>query len=400
MLWNTVLLALRAIRRNLLRSFLTVLGIVIGVAAVITMVTLGNGATQSVKDQISSMGSNLLIVVPGQRFGPGSDGAPLFKSADVEAIRNQITAAERVAPMVSKAVTAVYQANNWSTVVLGTSESYFVSGNWRLAAGRTFNETEERSGKAVCVIGETVRERLFGRQNPVGSEIRIKQFACEVIGLLEPKGQSAMGSDQDDTVVMPLRTVQRRLSGSQDINRLTVSVRDGASMDSVKEQVALLMRERRNIDENEEDDFRVMDTRQIAETLTSTTKILTMLLAAVAAVSLLVGGIGIMNIMLVSVTERTREIGTRLAIGALEREVLLQFLIEAVVLASLGGLVGIALATGASIVLAGLMKVPYLFDPGINLLSFAFAAAIGVIFGYFPARRAAGLNPIDALRHE
>jgi len=400
MLWNTVLLALRAIRRNLLRSFLTVLGIVIGVAAVITMVTLGNGATQSVKDQISSMGSNLLIVVPGQRFGPGSDGAPLFKSADVEAIRNQITAAERVAPMVSKAVTAVYQANNWSTVVLGTSESYFVSGNWRLAAGRTFNETEERSGKAVCVIGETVRERLFGRQNPVGSEIRIKQFACEVIGLLEPKGQSAMGSDQDDTVVMPLRTVQRRLSGSPDINRLTVSVRDGASMDSVKEQVALLMRERRNIGENEEDDFRVMDTRQIAETLTSTTKILTMLLAAVAAVSLLVGGIGIMNIMLVSVTERTREIGTRLAIGALEREVLLQFLIEAVVLASLGGLVGIALATGASIGLAGLMKVPYLFDPGINLLSFAFAAAIGVIFGYFPARRAAGLNPIDALRHE
>ena len=400
MLWNTVLLALRAIRRNLLRSFLTVLGIVIGVAAVITMVTLGNGATQSVKDQISSMGSNLLIVVPGQRFGPGSDGAPLFKSADVEAIRNQITAAERVAPMVSKAATAVYQANNWSTVVLGTSESYFASGNWRLAAGRTFNETEERAGKAVCVIGETVRERLFGRQNPVGSEIRIKQFACEVIGLLEPKGQSAMGSDQDDTVVMPLRTVQRRLSGSQDINRLTVSVRDGASMDSVKEQVALLMRERRNIGENEEDDFRVMDTRQIAETLTSTTKILTMLLAAVAAVSLLVGGIGIMNIMLVSVTERTREIGTRLAIGALEREVLLQFLIEAVVLACLGGLVGIALATGASIALAGLMNVPYLFDPGINLLSFAFAAAIGVIFGYFPARRAAGLNPIDALRHE
>jgi putative ABC transport system permease protein len=400
MLWNTVLLALRAIRRNLLRSFLTVLGIVIGVAAVITMVTLGNGATQSVKDQISSMGSNLLIVVPGQRFGPGSDGAPLFKSADVEAIRNQITAAERVAPMVSKAVTAVYQANNWSTVVLGTNEAYFASGNWRLAAGRSFNETEERSGKAVCVIGETVRDKLFGRQNPVGSEIRIKQFACEVIGLLEPKGQSAMGSDQDDTVVMPLRTVQRRLSGSPDINRLTVSVRDGASMDSVKQQVAVLMRERRNIGENEEDDFRVMDTRQIAETLTSTTKILTMLLAAVAAVSLLVGGIGIMNIMLVSVTERTREIGTRLAIGALEREVLLQFLIEAVVLASLGGLVGIALATGASIGLAGLMKVPYLFDPGINLLSFAFAAAIGVIFGYFPARRAAGLNPIDALRHE
>jgi putative ABC transport system permease protein len=234
----------------------------------------------------------------------------------------------------------------------------------------------------------------------VGSEIRIKQFACEVIGLLKAKGQSAMGQDQDDTVVMPLRTVQRRLTGNQDISRLTVSVKDGASIDAVKQQLTLLLRERRNLAENEDDDFRVMDTRQIAETLTSTTKILTMLLGAVAAVSLLVGGIGIMNIMLVSVTERTREIGIRLAIGALEREVLLQFLIEAVVLSSLGGLIGIAIATAASIVLAGLMAVPYLFDPAINLLSFFFSAAIGVIFGYFPARRAAGLNPIDALRHE
>jgi putative ABC transport system permease protein len=400
MFWNTLLLALRAIRRNLMRSFLTILGIVIGVAAVITMVTLGNGATKSVSDQISSMGSNMLIVIPGQRFGPGSEGAPSFKSADVDAIRNQITAVERVAPLVNKTVTAVYQANNWSTVVYGSSNDYFQAGNWELAGGRSFSETEERAGKAVCVIGETVRDKLFGRQNPVGSEIRIKQFACEVVGLLRSKGQSAMGSDQDDTVVMPIRTVQRRLTGSQDINRLTVSVKDGASIDGVKKQLSLLMRERRNIGESEEDDFRVMDTRQIAETLTSTTKILTMLLGAVAAVSLLVGGIGIMNIMLVSVTERTREIGIRLAIGALEREVLLQFLIEAVVLSSIGGLIGIALATGASIVLAGLMNVPFLFDPGINLLSFFFSAAIGVIFGYFPARRAAGLNPIDALRHE
>jgi putative ABC transport system permease protein len=400
MLWNTVLLALRAIRRNLLRSFLTVLGIVIGVAAVITMVTLGNGATKSVSDQIASMGSNLLVVMPGQRFGPGSDGAPAFRTSDVEAIRAQVGAARLVAPIVSKSVTAVYQSRNWSTVVSGTNDDYFEAGNWEIAAGRSFSDAEERAGKAVCVVGETVRNKLFGGQNPVGSEIRIKQFACEVIGLLKSKGQSAMGSDQDDVVVMPLRTVQRRLSGSQDVNRMMVSVAAGASIDAVKEQITLLMRERRNIDESEDDDFRVMDTRQITQTLTSTTKILTMLLAAVAAVSLLVGGIGIMNIMLVSVTERTREIGTRLAIGALEREVLLQFLIEAVVLSSLGGLVGIALATVASIGLADLMNVPYLFNPGINVLSFIFSAAIGVIFGYFPARRAAGLNPIDALRHE
>jgi putative ABC transport system permease protein len=400
MLWNTVLLALRAIRRNLLRSFLTVLGIVIGVAAVITMVTLGNGATRSVSDQIASMGSNLLVVMPGQRFGPGSDGAPPFRTADFEAIRSQVGAARLVAPIVSKTVTAVYQSRNWSTVVSGTNDDYFEAGNWEIAGGRAFSDAEERAGKAVCVIGETVRSRLFGGQNPVGSEIRIRQFACEVIGLLRSKGQSAMGSDQDDAVIMPLRTVQRRLSGSQDVNRIMVSVAEGASIDAVKDQITLLMRERRNIDESEDDDFRVMDTRQISQTLTSTTRIMTMLLAAVAAVSLLVGGIGIMNIMLVSVTERTREIGTRLAIGALEREVLLQFLIEAVVLSSLGGLVGVALATVASIGLADLMNVPYLFNPGINLLSFVFSAAIGVIFGYFPARRAAGLNPIDALRHE
>jgi len=221
-----------------------------------------------------------------------------------------------------------------------------------------------------------------------------------VIGLLTVKGQSAFGSDRDDTVVMPLRTVQRRLTGSQDIHRLNVSVREGASIDAVREQLILLLRERRNIGDGEDEDFRVLDARQIAQTLTGTTRILTMLLGAVAAVSLLVGGIGIMNIMLVSVTERTREIGIRLAIGALEREVLLQFLIEAVVLSSLGGLIGIAVATSASIFGAGLMNVPYLFDPGINFLSFFFSAAIGVIFGYFPARRAASLNPIDALRHE
>ena len=400
MLWNTLLLSLRAITRNVLRSFLTILGVVIGVAAVITMVTLGKGATRSVSDQISSMGSNLLMLRPGQRFGPTSDAAPNFKLADVEAIRTQISTIDAVAPVASLSVTAVYQARNWSTIVNGSTNDYFRAGNWEIVSGREFSETEERSGRAVCVIGETVRSNLFGTQNPVGSDIRIKQFSCEVVGLLKAKGQSAMGSDQDDTVIMPLRTVQRRLTGTQDVSRLTVAVREGASIDAAKEQLVLLMRERRNIAENEDDNFRVMDTRQIAETLTGTTRILTMLLGAVAAVSLLVGGIGIMNIMLVSVTERTREIGIRLAIGALEREVLLQFLIEAVVLASLGGLIGLALAAGASMTIARMMGIPYLFDPLTNLLSFLFSAAIGVIFGFFPARRAARLDPIDALRHE
>ena len=402
MFWSSVLLALRAIRRNLLRSFLTILGIVIGVGAVITMVTLGNGATRAVSDQISSLGSNLIMVRPGQRLGPGRDsaGAPRFKASDAEAIAAQISSINAVAPVANKSVTVVYAARNWSTTVTGSTAAYFTVGNWQLADGRVFTKAEQRAGKAVCVIGATVRKELFGDHPPLGDELRIKNFACEVIGLLQSKGQSAMGMDQDDIIVIPLRTLQRRLTGSQDVNTLMVSAQDSGDTDRIMADLRLLMRERRKIVANEDDNFSILDTRQIAEAMTGTTKVLTMLLGAVAAVSLLVGGIGIMNIMLVSVTERTREIGIRLAIGALEREVLLQFLIEAVALSSLGGVVGITLATLASLGLAKVMQVPYVFDPGINLLSFLFSAAIGVIFGYFPARRAARLDPIDALRHE
>ena len=402
MIWNALLLALREIRRNLMRSFLTILGIVIGVSAVITMVTLGNGATRAVSDQIASLGSNLLIIRPGQHLGPGRDsaGAAAFKVADVEALKTQVSGLAAVVPVTNKSVTLVAMARNWSTGVTGTSRDWFATGKWQIASGRIFNEAEERAGAAACVIGETIRRELFGSQDPLGQQIRVKQFSCEVIGLLASKGQSTMGNDQDDLLVMPLRTVQRRLTGSIDVASLMISVRDDASMDIAKDQVSWLMRERRHIGAGDNDDFSVMDTRQIAETLSGTTKVMTGLLGAVAAVSLLVGGIGIMNIMLVSVTERTREIGIRLAIGALEREVLLQFLIEAVALASLGGIIGILLATLASIGGAALMHVPYLFNPAINLLSFGFSAAIGVVFGYVPARRAARLDPIEALRHE
>ena len=322
MLWNAFLLALRAIRRNLMRSILTILGIVIGVAAVITMVTLGNGATQSVRAQIAGMGSNLLIVVPGQGFGPGSGDAPRFRAVDAEAIHLQVSMAQAVAPTVSRRTTAVYGARNWLTPVTGTTNAYFTAGNWKLADGRTFTEAEVRSGAAVCVIGESVRRNLYGNENPVGAQVRVGQFSCSVIGLLRAKGQSAMGSDQDEIIVMPLRTVQRRLTGTQDVASIMVSVRDNALIDSTREQVTAIMRERRHISEREDDNFRVLDTRQIAETLTGTTKIMTSLLGAVAAVSLLVGGIGIMNIMLVSVTERTREIGLRMAIGARGSDVL------------------------------------------------------------------------------
>jgi putative ABC transport system permease protein len=402
MLWNTLLLALREIRRNLTRSFLTVLGILIGVAAVITMVTLGNGATAAVSTQISSLGSNLLMVRPGQRLGAGRDtaGAAAFKLADASAIESEVSQLNGVAPVVSRTVTVVHLASNWSTSVVGSSNAYFSVGNWKIVDGRIFSDTELQTGKAVCVLGETTSNKLFGSENPVGGTIRIKQFSCDVIGLLAAKGQSSMGRDQDDTIVMPLRTVQRRLTGNQDVGMLLVSVQDGASTSAAKQQIEVLMRERRRVAANQEDDFNVLDTREIAEMLSSTTRVLTLLLGAVAAVSLLVGGVGIMNIMLVSVTERTREIGIRLAVGALEREVLLQFLIEAVVLSSIGGLLGMMLATAASIVLANLMAVPYVFGLQINLLAFLFSAAIGVIFGYFPARRAARMDPIEALRHE
>lgn len=401
MLWNTLLLALREIQRNLMRSFLTTLGIVIGVAAVITMVTLGNGATASVAEQISSLGTNLLMVRSGQRSGMGaSAAAAALKVADVHAIEEQISGLGAVAPTVGAGATAVVGAKNWSTSVTGTTNAYFTAANWTLAAGRLFTLTETRAGKAVCIIGDRVRRELYGQQNPVGSELRIKDFSCNVIGLLAAKGQSTMGADQDDTIVMPLRTVQRRLTGSTEIRMIMVSGRKDASTDKIKSQLEQLLRERRKIGPNESDDFNVLDTKQIAEALSSTLRTMTLLLGAVAAVSLLVGGIGIMNIMLVSVTERTREIGIRLAIGALEREVLLQFLIEAVVLSSFGGVIGIVLATVASVGLAQLLGLPYALDVQINLLAFGFSAAIGVIFGYFPARNAARLNPIDALRHE
>ncbi|MBT9597688.1 MAG: ABC transporter permease [Vitreoscilla sp.] len=403
MIGNTVALALRAIHRNLLRSFLTVLGIVIGVAAVITMVTLGQGATRAVRDQISSLGSNLLQVRPGQRLGPGqgSAGAPAFKESDVEAIASQIGGLKAVAPEVRNGVTVVADGRNWATTVTGSTNAYFITGNWKLASGREFSDDELASGAAVCLLGNTVKRELFGATaDPVGRQVRVKAFSCEVIGTLAPKGQAAMGQDQDDTVLLPLRTAQRRVTGSTRVNTLLVSMKDGADTAQVTASLARLLRERRKIAEGSDDNFNVLDTAQIAQTLSGTTQLMTSLLGAVAAVSLLVGGIGIMNIMLVSVTERTREIGVRLAIGALERDVLLQFLIEAVVLSSLGGLVGIVLATGASIGLSALMQVPYLFNPGINLLAFAFSAVIGVVFGYFPARSAARLDPIEALRHE
>jgi len=401
MLWNAILLSLREIRRNVLRSFLTTLGIVIGVGAVITMVTIGGGATAQVREQIAGMGSNLLMVSPGKRLGPGqASGTVPFKVKDAEAIAGDISSVAAVAPVSSQSVKAIFGNQNWSTMVTGSDNQYFRVTNRSIGAGRPFTDSELRSGAAVCVIGETVRRKLFGGQDPREEKIRLQKLSCEVIGILEGKGQSTMGTDQDDIVVIPLITLQRRIAGNQDVTLIQVSVRQGASTDKVQRDIERLLRERRHLSPSDEDNFHVMDMKEIAKMLTGTTQLLTALLTAVAAVSLLVGGIGIMNIMLVSVTERTREIGIRLAIGALEREVLMQFLVEAVVLSSFGGLIGIVLALISSVWLAAVLGVPFIFNGGIVLVAFLFSAAVGVVFGYFPAIKAARMDPIVALRHE
>ncbi|MES1986175.1 MAG: ABC transporter permease [Pseudomonadota bacterium] len=402
MIGTTVTLAFRAIARHKLRSFLTTLGIIIGVAAVVTMTTLGNGATAAVREQISSLGANILQLRPGQGFGRGGGGPkpPDFEPDDVTAIANQLTGVRAVAPQASTSGIAIYEGSNWNTTVNGTTAAYFEAQQWKLDSGRLFMPEEEEAGKPVCIIGSTLRNNLFRQADPIGKRFRIKGVSCQVIGLLATRGQGGFGNDQDDVVVMPIKFVQRRFTGNRDIGLIMVAVDDAYDSGTVQDSLEQLMRERRKVKPGAADNFNVFDTKQISDTLTGTTTILTQIVGAVAAISLLVGGIGIMNIMLVSVTERTREIGIRLAIGAVAQEVLLQFLVEAIVLSCLGGLIGLGLALVASLAIAPLMQVPFIFDLKINVLAFLFSAAIGVVFGYFPARRAASLNPIDALRHE
>jgi len=401
MFGTTLVLALRSIRRHLLRSFLTILGIVIGVGAVVTMVTLGKATTAAVQQNISALGTNVLQVRPGQGFGRGGGGpqpSP-FEEEDVEAVANQVAGVTAVAPQANASATAIYEGSNWSTSINGTTSAFLTVQPWPLTAGRYWTPAEQAAGKAVCLLGNTVRQNLFRGQDAVGSRMRIGAISCDVIGTLNTRGQGGFG-DQDDVVVMPIKAVQRRFTGNRDIRLMLVGVDPAYSAQTVQSAISDVLRERRRIQPGRDDDFNIFDTAQIRDTLTSTTTMLTRIVAAVAAISLVVGGIGIMNIMLVSVTERTREIGIRLAIGAVAGEVLMQFLVEAVALSCLGGLIGLVLAQGVILALVPLMQVPWTFDPQINVIAFAISAVIGVVFGYFPARRAAALNPIDALRHE
>jgi putative ABC transport system permease protein len=400
-IWATLVMSLREIRRNTMRSILTTLGIVIGVASVIAMVTLGRGATAKITADISAMGTNLLIVMPGaERRGPTSGTAQPFKIEDARAIDRDVTAVALVAPSASRTALVVSGDKNWSTAITGATNEYFDVRGYKLSKGTTFSDTELAAGSAVCVLGETVRRELFGSQEALDATIRIGAVACTVIGTLESKGQSTFGIDQDDFVVIPLATFQRRIAGNTDVGAIFVSAVSDKDTQRAKEQLQSLMRERRRIALGAADDFMVQDMKEISNTLGSVTGALTALLGAIAGVSLLVGGIGIMNIMLVSVTERTREIGIRLAIGARAREVLLQFLVEAVALSTLGGMLGMGLGMGGSYAAARALGLPFEIVANVLLVAFGFSTTVGIAFGFLPARKAARLNPIEALRHE
>ena len=399
MILTSLHLAVSALSRHALRSLLTILGMVIGVASVITLVTLGNGISATVVSSISGLGSNLLEVIPGQFARGGGWTARQFTLADADAIAAQVGGVEQVVPLGMRTVRAVHGGSNWNTPVVGTDNGYLTAMRRSAAAGRTFNDSELRNGAGVCLIGPTVRQKLFGAANALGASIRLQNLACRVIGVLDAKGNS-LGEDQDDIVLMPIRTYQRRIAGNTDIVAVLFSAAPGASTAQVKRDVELLLRERRRIARGEEDDFSVLDVTQLGETLASTTGLLTNFLSAVAAISLLVGGIGIMNIMLVSVTERTREIGVRLAVGAAAHQVLAQFLMESAMLSTLGGMLGIALGLGIAAIAGTALNVPVQADPSVVGLAFGFSAFVGVVFGFLPARRAANLNPIEALRRE
>jgi putative ABC transport system permease protein len=402
MLWESFKLAFRTIRRNVLRSFLTLLGIVIGVGAVIALVTLGQGTNDRVKADLSKLGSNMLIARPGSSMPgpPSGNESRSFSTRDVEALKAGLRNVRGVAPTSNKQVKVVYGAASLDVQVTGTEIDYFTVQDWTIQTGQAFSESDSRSGSNVCLVGATLVRDLFAGIEPLGECIRVGAMPCTIVGTLGAKGQSAFGSDQDNTVVMPLRTFMRRISGNTKISSIAVSATSADVLPSVQATMIDVLRETRRVGETEDDDFSVRDLTQIASTMASTTALMTGLLGAVAAVSLLVGGIGIMNIMLVSVAERTREIGIRLAIGALASQVLTQFLVEAVVLCLLGGLIGIALGLGLAWGGASLLQVPFNVSPSVVMLAFGFSGLIGLFFGFFPARRAAQLDPIEALRHE
>lgn len=403
MLSNAFLIAVKEIRKNILRSILTILGIVIGVASVIAMVMIGDGTTANVEQGIQKLGTNMLTLRVGQeRRGRArsSNSARAFTNEDITAIKSEIQNITAVAAENSSNLNVIYSNKSYTSSVVGTSNDYFTIKNWELSSGRIFEQNELSYGQSSCIVGSTIVTQLFEGDDPVGLKLRLNNFSCNIIGVLKSKGAAAFGRDQDEIIITPLAMFQRKIQGTKDINSIILSVNESENIEQVKKELTLLMQERRNLQPGEDDNFHIRDMQDLLSTMTSTTQMLTYLLGSVAGISLLVGGIGIMNIMLVSVTERTKEIGIRLAIGALEKEVLLQFLVEAIVLSTLGGIIGIILGIVIGNTAVGMMELPLIINTQIILIAFVFSTLIGVIFGYFPARKAARLNPIDALRYE
>jgi putative ABC transport system permease protein len=404
---STIKVSLNALRANKMRSALTVLGIIIGVAAVITMLAVGSGASKKITDQISSMGSNVIIVTPGSRtqsgVRTGAGGSSALTVFDADAIRKKCTAVSKVAPVLNGSAQVVYQNQNWLTSVVGTTPEMLEIKEWKLASGRNITSQDVRSSTKVCVLGKSVADNLFLNEEPVGKVIRIKKVLFKVVGVLEAKGQSMMGQDQDDTLFIPITTAQKKIFGTTIpgmIRNITMQAKSVDSMQAAEDQVTELLRQKHNIGPKGQDDFTVRNLTQILKEAQSATRVMTILLGAIASISLLVGGIGIMNIMLVSVTERTREIGIRMAVGARSWDIRLQFIIEAITLSMLGGAIGILLGSLGSYIISKFADWPAVVTPMSVLISFGFSFFVGIFFGYYPAYKASLLHPIDALRYE
>jgi putative ABC transport system permease protein len=396
--------AVRALRRNKLRSVLTALGIIIGVGAVIAMVGIGNGAKAQVEAQIASLGQNVILIFSGSTTSSGIrtgwGGAGTLKIEDAEAIRREVPGVIGVSEEVVSTTQVAAGNQNWFTRIYGESADYFDIRLWPLADGAPFTSQDVRSANKVCVIGRTTATQIYGNENPIGQILRIKEVPFTITGVLMPKGLSTQGVDQDDIVIMPYTSAMKRVIGGTTLRNINVQIGDPRQLEAAQQQIISLLRQRHSIRPGRDDDFTVRNQQEIAQAATATTAVMTLLLGSIAGVSLVVGGIGIMNIMLVSVTERTREIGVRLAVGAHGSDILTQFLIEAVMLSSVGGLIGIVCGIGASKVLSAYAHWPTLISISSIAIAFLFSAAVGIFFGFYPARKAAALDPIEALRYE
>jgi len=404
MWFMTLRIALRALGRNKLRSFLTMLGIIIGVGAVIAMVAIGEGAKATIRSQIASLGTNVLIVLPGTSVQggvrTGSGGVNTLVDSDAKAMMQELPSVAFASPALRRPEQVVAGNLNWSTLAQGVAPEFQQIRDWQVAEGRFLHEGDMESAAKVAVVGQTVVDQLFGNDDPIDSVLRIRNIPFRVVGVLAPKGQSSQGTDQDDTVMIPYTTMQKRLMRITWVQSIVVSAVSAERVQEAQEQISLLLRQRHRIGPDREDDFTIRNLSDIAEAASASARVMAVLLGSVASISLLVGGIGIMNIMLVSVTERTREIGIRMAVGARSRDIMLQFLVEAVVMAASGGLIGILLGIGSSVLLNRVAQWPTLISPEIVAVAFFFSGAVGVFFGFYPAQKAAHLDPIDALRYE